>query len=123
MRKILVIEDDPIVRQTIARILERKDYKVVVAVNGLLGLRLFQSEQPDLVITDIVVPDKEGIETIADIRRDRATTPIIAISGGGRRGNVDFLAIAKKFGANEILAKPFAADDLLGSVARCLASA
>ena len=70
MEKVLVIDDDSLVRDTIVRILERKGYQVLVASDGVRGLRMFCSEQPDLVITDIIMPEKEGIETIREIRGD-----------------------------------------------------
>jgi CheY-like chemotaxis protein len=123
MAKILVVDDDDMVRDTIIRILKRKGYEVVAAVDGYRGVSLFEKELPDLVITDIIMPEKEGIETIRDIRALSPDTKIIAISGGARLRNLDFLRFAVKFGATEVLAKPFDAADLLSSVARCLAPA
>jgi CheY-like chemotaxis protein len=96
MEKVLVIDDDSLVRDTTVRILEREGYQVVVASDGVRGLRVFRTEQPDLVITDIIMPEKEGIETIGEIRGDRPDAKIIAISVGGRIGNVDVLKIAEK---------------------------
>jgi CheY-like chemotaxis protein len=120
MEKVLVIDDDSLVRDTIVRILERKGYQVLVASDGVRGLGMFRSEQPDLVITDIIMPEKEGIETIREIRGDCPDAKIIAISGGGRIGNVDFLKIAEKLGASEIIAKPFDPSVLVNVVSRCL---
>jgi DNA-binding response OmpR family regulator len=120
MPKILVIDDDMPVRDTIVRILERKGYRVLVAADGVHGLRMFRSEQPDLVITDIIMPEKEGLETIREIRDQRPDAKILAISGGGRIGNMDFLAFAGKLGASEIMPKPFDPTDLVDRVARCL---
>ena len=76
--------------------------------------------QPDVVITDIIMPDQEGIETIRNIRRLRPDARIIAMSGGGRIGNIDFLSAAALFGAREILAKPFEPRELIERVSRCL---
>lgn len=121
MSKILVIDDDPTVCQTICRILGRKGYDVVLAHDGRYGLKLFESEQPDLVITDIIMPEREGIETIRAIHKLCPKAKIIAISGGGRVGNVDFLTLAAKLGAREIIAKPFEPGELTSSVSRCLA--
>jgi CheY-like chemotaxis protein len=73
MQKILVIDDDVLVRDTIVRILERKGYQVLVAGDGARGLRIFRSERPDLVITDIIMPEKEGLETIREIRGESRT--------------------------------------------------
>jgi DNA-binding response OmpR family regulator len=120
MPKILVIDDDGLVRDTIVRILERKGYRVLVAEDGARGLRMFRSEQPDLVITDIIMPEKEGLETIREIRGERPEAKILAVSGGGRIGNIDFLEFAGKLGACEIMPKPFDPADLLDAVGRCL---
>ena len=120
MEKVLVIDDDSLVRDTIVRILERQGYQVLVASDGVRGLRMFRSEQPDLVITDVIMPEKDGIETIREIRGDCPDAKIIAISGGGRIGNVDFLKIAEKLGASEIIAKPFDPSVLVNVVSRCL---
>jgi DNA-binding response OmpR family regulator len=120
MRKILVIDDDILVQDTIVRILERKGYQVLVAGDGARGVRMFRSEQPDLVITDIIMPEKEGLETIREIRGQRPDARIIAISGGARIGNMDFLDVAGKLGASEIMSKPFDPADLVALVSRCL---
>jgi len=93
---------------------------VPIASDGVRGLRMFRSEQPDLVITDIIMPEKEGIETIREIRGDCPDAKIIAISGGGRIGNMDFLKVAEKVGASEIIAKPFDPTGLGNIVSRCL---
>jgi CheY-like chemotaxis protein len=120
MEKILVIDDDVLVRDTIVRILERRGYQVLVAGDGALGVRIFRSEQPDLVITDIIMPEKEGLETIREIRGQCPHAKIIAISGGARIGNMDFLDITGKLGASEIISKPFDPSDLIALVSRCL---
>ena len=120
MKKILVIDDDALVRDTILRILERKGYSVVVAADGIRGLRLFHAEQPDLVITDIIMPEKEGLQTIREIRGEQPDVKIIAISGGARIGNMDFLRMAGELGASEIIPKPFDPAELLNLVSRTL---
>jgi CheY-like chemotaxis protein len=123
MAKILVIDDDVVVRETITEILLDVGYQVVSAEDGRRGLRIFRSERPDLVITDIIMPEKEGIQTIMEMRAERPDAKIIAISGGGRIGNTDFLKIARQIGAADVIAKPFDPDDFLGCVSRCLGSA
>jgi len=123
MKKILVIEDNPIVRSTVGRILQAGGYEVISANDGLQGVAAFRKEQPDLVVTDIIMPEQEGIETIRQILSDRPNAKIIAISGGGRIGNTDFLQIARKVGATEVLPKPFDPDDLLQLVSNCLKAA
>ena len=120
MTKVLVIDDDAVVRLSIVHILEDGGYEVLAAENGLRGMAAFRSEHPDLVITDIIMPDQEGIQTINEIRSVKPDAKIIAISGSGRFGNVDFLKIAQDLGAVDAIAKPFDPDDLLRRVRRCL---
>jgi DNA-binding response OmpR family regulator len=119
--KILVIDDDAIVRKTIVQILEQDGYQVLSAEDGARGMVLFRSEQPDLVITDIIMPEQEGIQTITEMRRAKPDAKIIAISGGGRIGNTDFLQIALVLGAMDVVPKPFDPDELLLVVSACLA--
>jgi YesN/AraC family two-component response regulator len=91
------------------------------AEDGLRGMAMFRSEQPDLVITDIIMPEQEGIQTIAAMRKARPDAKIIAISGSGSLGNTDFLKMARSLGAMDIVSKPFDADELLTIVKNCLA--
>jgi len=114
--RILVIDDDEGVRAMLQRMLEREDYEVSVAVDGLDAERWLREETFDIVITDILMPDKEGIETIIDLRKHHATTKIIAISGGGRGGPEHYLRSAKSFGANRTFAKPFDCDEMLAAI-------
>jgi len=118
---ILVIDDDAMVRQAPIRVLENSGYEVQCAPDGRQGLRAFRIRRPDLVISDIIMPEMEGIETIMELRILSRDCPIIAISGGGRLGKADFLAVAKKLGATATLNKPFETEDLLRTVANCLA--
>jgi DNA-binding response OmpR family regulator len=119
--KVLVIDDDAAVRYTLARILGKGGYEVVMADDGDHGLDVFHQERPDLVICDLIMPHRDGVETIAQIRRESRAMKIIAISGGGRTMNVDHLAIALETGANDVIVKPFRAEDLLSQVASTLA--
>ena len=118
--RILVIDDETMVRNTIARVLEHEGYRVTLAVDGLRGLTSFRKEPPDLVITDIIMPEEEGIGTIRRMLEEQPKTKIIAISGGGRIGNVDFLRIAENIGAMAIMRKPFAPSEFLNLVSQCL---
>jgi DNA-binding NtrC family response regulator len=120
MKKVLIIDDDMLARTTMALILERAGYHVVTAEDGRKGLSCMRKEEPDLVITDIIMPEKEGIETIQEILASRPQAKIIAVSGGGARNNMEFLRLAKILGASEVLAKPFEPEDLLVCVARCI---
>lgn len=107
---VLVVEDDIVVRQTVTMLLEDDGFNVVTAIDGVDGLRKFRKIKPDIVLTDIIMPEKEGIGLITELRREAKDAKIIAMSGGGRIGNSDFVAIAIKLGANAGLRKPF--DDL-----------
>jgi DNA-binding response OmpR family regulator len=114
--KILVIDDDYLVRYTLARILQSQGYEVVTAADGESGMTVFRSAAPDLVITDIIMPEQEGIQTIRQMRRERPDAKIIAISGGSRFGDLDVLEIAIKLGADDAISKPFDAAELLSRV-------
>ena len=116
--KILVIDDDQLVLYTLSRILERNGYEVVTATDGRRAMAIFREERPDVVITDLIMPEQEGIDTIIQIRRERPGVKIIAISGGGRIRNIDFLEMAQSLGASEVLAKPFEVDELLSCLIR-----
>jgi len=122
MARILIIDDDRAVQLSVQFTLEREGHQVVCASDGDEGLRAFTSQTPDLVVTDLIMPNKEGIETIMQIRERDSKTPILAISGGGRLSNVDFLKMAAKVGANAILAKPFERQELIAAVRRLLAT-
>jgi DNA-binding response OmpR family regulator len=110
--KILVIDDDDQIRRMVSKILIGDGHDVVCASNGAEGVRLFRTEQPAIVITDIIMPEQEGIETIVTIRRERPGVKIIAISGGGRLGDIEVLRMAQRLGADDVIPKPFRAGDL-----------
>jgi len=118
--RILVIDDDDLVRETMKLGLESAHYQVSEANDGAVGLQIAFQDEFDLVITDILMPNKEGIETIQELRRARPALKIIAISGGDRRGG-SFLEIAEKLGANKTLRKPFRPQELLRCVQDLLA--
>jgi DNA-binding response OmpR family regulator len=114
--KILVIDDDHVLRNSVTRVLRSHGYEVVTAADGERGMTMFRNERPELVITDIIMPQKEGIETIRLMRRECPDIKIVAISGGGHFGNFDILAIAHKLGADDVMHKPFDATELLRRV-------
>jgi len=120
MPRILLIEDDAALRRTLRTILEKALHTVAEAGDGLQGVALFSKETFDLVITDIIMPNREGIETIGDIRRLDPHVPIVAISGGGSVGGELFLKLAEQVGATRTLAKPIRPVDLVQAVASCL---
>jgi DNA-binding response OmpR family regulator len=118
--KILVIDDEPAVRYAVTRILESSGFEVTTAPDGVRGMSQFHAWNPALVITDLIMPEQEGMQTIKLIRQAEPAVKILAISGGGRLVNVDFLQVARRFGADEILAKPFGSRELLATVRRLL---
>ena len=120
MTRILVIDDDAEIRQVLRRILERADYEILEAADGNQGMHLIRTEGIDLVITDIIMPDKEGIETIRELQRDFPHIKIIAISGGGRINARHILDAARRFGVTHTLAKPFGPNELLEAIAELM---
>ena len=120
MSAILVIDDDASVREVVSEMLRLEGHDVTIAENGRDALPLLARHHFDLVITDLIMPEKEGIETISEIRRTYKTIPIVAISGGGRLGPGDYLETARYIGANATLAKPFARQELLATIASLL---
>lgn len=111
--RILVVDDDEIICATIRTILERSDYEVAVAEDGIAALRLVETWHPRAIVTDIVMPQQEGLHIIFQIRKLRPELPIVAMSGM-RSGA--YLPLAQKLGANAILAKPFDPASLLAKV-------
>jgi len=120
MSKILVIDDDPQVRELLSRVLKREGYDLCVAADGDEGLEVTRNERPDLVITDIFMPEREGLSTIMELKRIRPGIGIIAISGGGHIARGDYLDAAVDMGANVGLAKPLDLKHLRATVARLL---
>ncbi len=119
-KKILVIDDDAQFRAMIVEMLERKEYTVFAAEDGEEGIKIWQDLSPDMVITDIIMPNKEGIETILELKRKNKDVKIIAISGGGRTNAQDNLRSAKYLGASLTLAKPFESTELLDAVQKLI---
>ena len=120
MASILVIDDEAGLRQMLRDALEPLGHSIVEASNGVLGAKRFKEGQFDLVITDIIMPDQEGIETIQQILQFRPDQKIIAMSGGGRTKTVEFLQIAQKLGAAQVLRKPFGPAVIRDAVKACL---
>jgi CheY-like chemotaxis protein len=123
--RILITDDDQLVRGTIQIILESDGHEAVLARDGNEGVQQLQTGKFDLVICDIFMPNKEGLETIRELRELSVALPIIAITGGLALGSdaqagTDFLQIARIFGATQTLSKPFGRQELLALVQRCL---
>lgn len=117
---VLIIEDDPVLLKSIASSFAAAECRVMTALDGKSGLSGFLQARPNLVVTDIIMPDHEGVEAIMAMKARDATVPILAISGGGRVGPGEFLSLALKLGADAALAKPFRSQDLLAVSANLL---
>lgn len=123
MSQVLVIDDDPQVLHLLERVLSSEGYDVLLAPEGNRGLELVRAHPVDLVICDLLMPDKEGLETIREIRAWDAGLPVIAISGGGAYGDESYLPLARRLGATRSLAKPFPPAELASVVHELLAGA
>jgi CheY-like chemotaxis protein len=112
MVRILIIDDDEDFRSMLRMALEQDSYAVEEARNGREGLQRYVIAPPDVVITDLLMPEREGLETIRALRQMNPQVKIIAISGGGRSGRLNFLPLARMFGALRTLQKPFTLQQL-----------
>lgn len=120
MAKILVIDDNAALRRMMLRVLGNARHTVIEAQDGQEGLARFKEHGADLVITDIIMPEKEGIETMRELIKGSPATKIVAMSGGGTSHNMMFLDVARAVGADATLAKPFRPADLIDLVERLL---
>lgn len=120
MAKILLVDDDPGVRASLADVLNECGYDVAEASDGNDGLRALGREDFDLVVLDILMPEREGIETIREIRKKWAALPVLAISGGSVSGWCNFLQMASDFGANDTMTKPFRDNEFIARIASLL---
>lgn len=121
VQSILVIDDDKLMCMALARILVSAGYTVTQAFDGDEGLQLYRTYGFDLVITDLIMPDKEGIQIIRELRKENSSIRIIAMSAGGRGGATDYLKWARLMGAKQCLSKPIKREDLLNAVSTVLA--
>lgn len=120
MAHILVIDDDKMICDLLRRTLEKTGYRVTEAHDGQMALNAHKASPADLVITDMLMPGMEGIQTIMEFRRLNPALKIIAMSGGGMGKGSDYLNMAKKFGAFHTLAKPFTIEKVTKLVAEVL---
>ncbi len=116
MPRVLVIDDDSLMRDLIRIYLEQEGFEVVEAGDGQDGLSRYRQKPADVVIVDIFMPRKDGIETIMDLRDLDPKARILAISGGGELAGMEYLTYARSLGADNILPKPFKRDELLAAV-------
>lgn len=120
MIRILVIDDDIKIREMLKQCLERAGYEVLVAPDGKAALTLHSANPVDLIITDIVMPEKDGLEIIVELPRRFPAVKVIAISGGGKIGADEYLNVAKVLGATRTFSKPFELRELLAAVRELL---
>jgi len=116
MPRILVIDDEPLIRSTVVTILTREGFSVEEASDGAAGIAMFRKNQPDVVITDIFMPNRDGIEVVMKLKRSCPRTKIIAMTGGGQMRMMEIASAAKFLGADHILHKPFERESLLAAV-------
>jgi CheY-like chemotaxis protein len=119
---VLVIDDDPVIRESLEALLEAHGYQVALARNGRQGLAAFRKIAPDLVLTDIMMPEQDGFETILQMRMERAEAKIVAMSGSGGALQPDYLAMAVKLGADRGIEKLCHAEALLSELQGLLAA-
>lgn len=113
MAKVLIVDDEQVIRAMLREFLEDDSHEVMEAENGEQACALYRKSPADLVITDIVMPEKNGIDMIMDLKKDYPDINIVAISGGGGiTGRYDYLPIASMVGASNILSKPFSLTEM-----------
>jgi DNA-binding NtrC family response regulator len=118
--RILIIDDEVQIREMLGQMLTREGYQVVHARDGKEGMKACREQSIDLIITDIIMPEKDGIEMILELRHDFPALKVIAISGGGRLGPDGYLEMAKKLGAHRTFFKPFNRKEILDAVRELL---
>jgi DNA-binding response OmpR family regulator len=122
LAKLLVVDDED-VRSMLTRMLATDSHDVTIAENGIHAVNCLRKQLPDVVILDIIMPEKEGFETIVEIRRDYPDLKIIAISGGGSINATNYLKLAKTLGANLTFEKPTHVKELLAAVRQLVPAA
>ncbi|MBL9138593.1 MAG: response regulator [Verrucomicrobiales bacterium] len=118
--RILLVDDNDAIRTVLHRLLARSGFDVVEARNGVEALAAHKARPADIVVTDLIMPEKEGLETILELRRMQPRLRIIAMSGGGRVRAQDYLKLASALGASRTLAKPFSEAELLKAIQELL---
>ena len=116
MKKILLIDDDELVAYALSRYLSRKEFEVEILSSGAKAIEKYKNFKPDIIVTDIIMPEVEGLELITTIRKIDTEIPIIAISGGSRRLDTSYLISAELIGANATLEKPFEEEELVNLI-------
>lgn len=114
--KVVIIDDDRLVRETLLSYLENENCETHVAADGDEGIRLVHNCDPDVVVTDILMPNKEGMETITELKKSHPDVRIIAISGQNWSGFSSYLDMASRLGAHAVLSKPFTRREFIDAV-------
>lgn len=122
MAHILIIDDEEQIRLMLRWWFENEGYTVTLAANGKEGIAAYQAKPADLIITDLIMPDKEGLETIIELKQANPEIKIIAISGGGRNTPHGYLEMAEQLGATKTFNKPIRKADLMAAVNQLLSS-
>ncbi len=116
MARILLVDDDENFRTMLRITLQRIGHQITEAGDGSMAITLCAQNAYDAVMMDLIMPDKEGMETIVEMRKNHPSIKIIAMSGGGRMSARDILTMAKAVGADQILAKPFENGELVNTL-------
>jgi two-component system chemotaxis response regulator CheY len=116
MRSILVVDDEAEMLDILRQVLTSAGFRVVTATDGRVASSLLGQEKIDLVLTDLLMPEKDGTEVINELRKKHPGIPVVAMSGGGRMPRGEYLKIARLFGAHAILEKPFTNEQLLSTI-------
>jgi len=116
MPRILVTDDEPLIRSTVVTMLTREGFSVEEASDGAAGIAMVHKNPPDVVITDIFMPNRDGIEVVMELKRSCPRTKIIVMTGGGQRHMMEIASTAKSLGGDHILHKPFERESLLEAV-------
>jgi CheY-like chemotaxis protein len=120
MPNILIVDDEPSMRKMVRRVLEDAGHAVFEAADGVEADALTMTTPVDLVITDVIMPNRDGVETLIRLRESNPGIKVIVMTGGGRSRNLDLLSVAQQVGAAGTLAKPFRKSQLLAAVGDCL---
>ena len=120
MYKVLVIDDDVSIRDMLAEVLGDAGYGVEAAADGVEALRMIKASPPDLIVTDIIMPEQDGVGVMLQLAKEHPNVKVIAISGGGRISPESYLYMAQKFGALKTFTKPFDINEFLDAVKELL---
>jgi YesN/AraC family two-component response regulator len=116
MKKVLIIDDEDLIREGLKIALEMEGFQVQICPDGKDAMKILQDFKPEIVITDIIMPETDGIEVILSLKQTQNPPKIIAISGGGRISAIDHLKSARQLGASATLTKPFSSTDLISVI-------